>query len=399
MNNPTIRNALGDIGNRIGLSNVQFGALKKDTIFGGAKQVDVVKKQAIQQILVAATGANNKPRQQAKEDVVMSSSQGNNTCIMTEEDEENLVDDQIEVEIEEEDCLVEDIDKYDVGNAQLVAEYVKDVYEYLSQLEKQHRISPGFLDHKIVTSKMRAVLIDWLVQVHLKFQLLQETLYLCVYIIDAYLQAVDVPKMQLQLVGVTAMFLASKYEEMFVPAIDDFAYMTDNTYTKQDIRQMEINILKTLKFLLCKPLPLNFLRRFSKAGQAESIHHNMAKYFMELSLHDSEFSSWDPSYLAACSLCLSFKLLKGTSWNKTMEYYSKYKESDLRPGMQKLAKLTLKSNSHEYKYKAASNKYGVSRFMRVSLNPEVNPGTTSIARALGGARRTQIEEIADGIFQ
>ena len=75
--------------------------------------------------------------------------------------------------------------------------------------------------------------------------------------------------MQLQLVGVTAMFLASKYEEMYVPAIDDFVYMTDNTYTKHEIRQMEINILKTLNFLLCKPLPLHFLRRFSKAGQVK----------------------------------------------------------------------------------------------------------------------------------
>ena len=114
---------------------------------------------------------------------------------------------------------------------------------------------------------MRSVLIDWLIQVHLKFHLLQETLYLCVQIIDAYLQLVDVPKMQLQLVGVTAMFVASKYEEMYVPAIDDFVYMTDNTYTKSDIRQMEISILRTLDFMIGKPLPLHFLRRFSKAGQ------------------------------------------------------------------------------------------------------------------------------------
>lgn len=73
--------------------------------------------------------------------------------------------------------------------------------------------------------------------------------------------------MQLQLVGVTAMFVASKYEEMYVPAIEDFVYMTDNTYTKSEIRQMEINILKTLDFSFGKPLPLHFLRRFSKAGQ------------------------------------------------------------------------------------------------------------------------------------
>ena len=76
----------------------------------------------------------------------------------------------------------------------------------------------------------------------------------------------NVAKGQLQLVGVTAMFLASKYEEMYVPAIEDFVYMTDNTYTKAEIRQMEIEILKTLNFLLCKPLPLHFLRRFSKAA-------------------------------------------------------------------------------------------------------------------------------------
>jgi hypothetical protein len=77
----------------------------------------------------------------------------------------------------------------------------------------------------------------------------------------------DVSKMQLQLVGVTAMFLASKYEEMYVPTIDDFVYMTDNTYTKAEIRRMEIKILQTLNFMFGKPLPLNFLRRFSKAGQ------------------------------------------------------------------------------------------------------------------------------------
>ena len=80
-------------------------------------------------------------------------------------------------------------------------------------------------------------------------------------------KVMDVTKMQLQLVGVAAMFVASKYEEMYVPAIDDFVYMTDNTYTKSEIRQMEISILKTMNFMLSKPLPLHFLRRFSKAGR------------------------------------------------------------------------------------------------------------------------------------
>lgn len=318
------RNALGDIGNKITASQ-QIVALK------GEKMV-VEQERAVEE-----------------------SSDMNESSIM-----------------EVSNCEVIDIDEHDTENTQLVAEYVKDIYGYLATVEKQFRVSANFLDKKIVTSKMRSVLIDWLIQVHLKFHLLQETMYLCVQIIDAYLMAVDVPKMQLQLVGVTAMFVASKYEEMYVPAIDDFVYMTDNTYTKAEIRTMEISILKQLDFMFCKPFPLHFLRRFSKAGQADPKQHTLAKYFMELSLHCSEFSPLDPSYLAACSLCLSFKLLKGTEWNRTMEFYSTYKLDDLYSGMHKIAKLVLKSSDPDYRYRAATNKYGTSKFLRISILPELN---------------------------
>ncbi|RNA38125.1 G2 mitotic-specific cyclin-B2 [Brachionus plicatilis] len=227
----SIRNALGDIGNRIRLG------------------------------LPPANKELAKPAELAQETV------SNNSCIMLEEEEDNEVE---EIELDEESMHenIIDIDECDAENSQLVADYVKDIYKYLTQTEKKFRIRPNFLEAKIVSVKMRSVLVDWLIQVHLKFHLLQETLYLCVQIIDAYLQVENVPKMQLQLVGVTALFLASKYEEMYVPAIEDFVYMTDNTYTKSEIRQMEISILKSMNFMFSKPLPLTFLRRFSKAGQA-----------------------------------------------------------------------------------------------------------------------------------
>lgn len=87
--------------------------------------------------------------------------------------------------------------------------------------------------------------------------------------------------------------------------------------------------------------------------KADPKQHTLAKYFMELSLHCSEFSPLDPSYLAACSLCLSFKLLKGTEWNRTMEFYSTYKLDDLYSGMHKIAKLVLKSSDPDYRYRVS----------------------------------------------
>lgn len=82
-----------------------------------------------------------------------------------------------------------------------------------------------------INSKMRAILIDWLIDVHLKFKLRPETLFLTTYLIDCYLSKIQIPRTELQLVGVTAMFIASKYEEIYSPEAKDFAFVTDNAYT------------------------------------------------------------------------------------------------------------------------------------------------------------------------
>jgi hypothetical protein len=170
----SLRNVLGDIGNRIGLANVQAGALNKKDKPVEAIVAPLAKPEppavVVSEVVVTTLVA--------KQDTL---TVANTTCVMEE------VDDEDSDSGSDEDEEVLDIDKHDIGNTQLVPEYVNDVYAYLSDLEKLYRVSPDFLGKKIVTSKMRSVLIDWLIQVHLKFQLLQETLYLCVQIIDAYL--------------------------------------------------------------------------------------------------------------------------------------------------------------------------------------------------------------------
>ncbi|KAG8440422.1 hypothetical protein GDO86_006248 [Hymenochirus boettgeri] len=209
---------------------------------------------------------------------------------------------------------IEDIDADDGGNPQLCSEYVLDIYKYLKQLEIQQSVRPRYLDGKEVNERMRAILVDWLIQVHSRFQLLQETLYMGIAVMDRFLQVQPVSRNKLQLVGVTSLLVASKYEEMYTPEISDFVYITDNAYTASQIREMEMIILKVLNFDLGRPLPLHFLRRASKSCSADVEQHTLAKYLMELTLIDYDMVHFTPSEIAAAALCLSQKVLGLGSW-------------------------------------------------------------------------------------
>ena len=83
---------------------------------------------------------------------------------------------------------VSDVDADDGADPNLCSEYVKDVYAYLRQLEEEQSVRPKYLQGREVTGNMRAILIDWLIQVQMKFRLLQETMYMTVSIIDRFMQ-------------------------------------------------------------------------------------------------------------------------------------------------------------------------------------------------------------------
>ncbi|XP_068814962.1 G2/mitotic-specific cyclin-B2 [Struthio camelus] len=267
---------------------------------------------------------------------------------------------------------VEDIDAEDWENPQLCSDYVKDIYLYLRQLELQQSVRPHYLDGKAINGRMRAILVDWLVQVHSRFQLLQETLYMCVAVMDRFLQSHPVPRKRLQLVGVTALLLASKYEEMFSPDVADFVYITDNAYTSEEVREMEIVILKELNFDLGRPLPLHFLRRASKAAEADAEQHTLAKYLMELTLVDYDMVHHHPSEIAAAALCLSQKILGHNKWGMKQQYYTGYTEDRLVITMKHMAKNVVKVNENLTKYTAIKNKYASSKLLMISTIPQLN---------------------------
>ncbi|XP_040009446.1 G2/mitotic-specific cyclin-B2-like isoform X2 [Xiphias gladius] len=266
---------------------------------------------------------------------------------------------------------VQDVDEQDADLPQLCSEYVKDIYNYLHLLEVQQAVRANYMQGYEITERMRALLIDWLVQVHSRFQLLQETLYLTVAVLDRFLQVQPVSRRKLQLVGVTAMLVACKYEEMYAPEVGDFAYITDNAFTKSQILEMEQLVLRSLNFQLGRPLPLHFLRRASKVANSDVERHTLAKYLMELTLLDYDMVHYRPSEVAAASLCLSQLLLDGLPWSPTQQHYSTYDEAHLKPIVQHIAKNVVTVNEGKSKFQAVKNKYSSSKLMKISLIPQL----------------------------
>lgn len=156
-----------------------------------------------------------------------------------------------------------------------------------------------------LNSMMRSILVDWIIEVHMKFRLLPETLYLCINIIDRYLSHVEVPRKRLQLVGVTALLVACKYEEIYPPEVKDCVYITDRAYTRQDVLDMEANIVKTLKFRMTVPTGYPFLQRFLHVSKATRVMRNLANFYMERMLQEYSTLNYRPSLVAAAAVSLA----------------------------------------------------------------------------------------------
>ena len=236
--------------------------------------------------------------------------------------------------------VVSNVDIGDAQNPNLVPDYVVDIYNHLTDLESHSIIKPGFLQDHPVTPLMRAVLVDWLVQVHIRFSLLQDTLQLTTGILDRVLQATDnvVTRDDLQLLGITAAFIASKFEEVCPPDLDDLVYLAAGCYNIADVLQMERQVLATLRWNVSFPLPIQFLRRYSKVGHATAQQHTLAKFLEDLSLQEYSLCHQRPSMLAAAALHLSQKMLPGdTTLCTDLTQYSDYTEDELRHLVDQLA--------------------------------------------------------------
>ncbi|KAK1613396.1 hypothetical protein QYE76_037069 [Lolium multiflorum] len=237
---------------------------------------------------------------------------------------------EIDMEDSEEE-VAPDIDSCDAGNSLAVVEYVDEIYSFYRRSEDLSCVSPSYMSHQTdINEKMRGILIDWLIEVHYKLELLGETLFLTVNIIDRYLARENVVRKKLQLVGVTAMLLACKYEEVSVPVVEDLILICDRAYTRADILEMERTIVDRLEFDMSVPTPYCFMRRFLKAAKSDKKLELLAFFIIELSLVDYGMLKFQPSMLAAAAIYTAQCTINGfKSWNKCCELHTKYSEEQL----------------------------------------------------------------------
>jgi len=161
------------------------------------------------------------------------------------------------------------------------------MYAHLREKEFRAGVSATYMGRQPhINEKMRAINVDWIIEVHLKFKLVPETLYLTVNLIDRYLELETVERSRLQLVGATALLIASKYEEIYPPELRDLVSCTGEAYTKEEIIAMEERMLKALQYKVTIASTHCFLVRYLRAAHADRRMVWLAAYIAERTLQE-----------------------------------------------------------------------------------------------------------------
>ncbi|CAM6072331.1 unnamed protein product [Sphagnum tenellum] len=396
------RRALGDIGNLVGampvrsnvskesiqerygaiLVNSQKAAKQSSTMPPGAQ---AISGEAVRAALSAAS--NIKPGQapavgparlkaHARLAAVKKEKEQTLTALLAARSEAACG--RSDAETQEAAVPVSDIDQHDIGNQLAVVDYIEDIYTFYRKTEVQSCVPADYMDRQAeIKEKMRAILIDWLIEVHLKFKLMTETLYLTVNLIDRYLSVQSVSRKNLQLVGVTALLLAAKYEEIWAPEVNDFVHISDNAYTREQILHMEKTMLNTLQFNLTVPTPYVFVARCLKAAAADREEkanvlqlEMLTWYLVELCLTEYSMVKFCPSQVAAAAVYMALNILvrETCCWGPALQLHSGYTESQLKECATMIEAFHSKAGTGSLT--VVHKKYSNSRFLSVAkLSP------------------------------
>ena len=253
-------------------------------------------------------------------------------------------------------------------------EYINEIYANLLLDEKNIKPLYGYIQNQPdINEQMRAILIDWLVEVHYKFHLKDETLYQTVFIIDSYLSKFPILRAKLQLLGIAALLISCKSQEIYYPQMYELIDITDGAYVKEELIEMENQILKILGFDIVSPIAFEFYSIISKAFNFDTKQYLLGKYFMESSLIDYQMIKYSPSIIG---VSCAYVVMKFCGINNYKCLYSKNVIKEECP--QKVIKDAAREICHLVKnlsnssLKAVKDKYSLPQFMNVAQFCEQN---------------------------
>jgi len=283
---------------------------------------------------------------------------------------ENIEIDAMELSLgEEEEQEEQSRPEWYSPDPQFVSEYMNDIMACYRRSEMRDLPQHGYLSaHSDINEKMREILVDWLVEVHNKFNLQAAVLYTTVQLIDRFLSVQAVARSKLQLVGITAMLIASKMEEIYPPEVKDFVYISDKAYTQDEIIQMEQQMLNTLKFKVAFPTFYMFAQQIKVATMCSEAAGRVASYLMDMTLQDYATLRFQPSLMAAACVNLAERLDRGIGdlhqsvWTSAHEAWVGYTEPELFECMLCVDEIL----SQPRELKAVRKKYASSKWGKVS---------------------------------
>ena len=249
-------------------------------------------------------------------------------------------------------------------------EYLEEIYLNLLIEERQSTVKPkmGYMTiQNEINEQMRAILIDWIIEVHFQFNLREETLYMAILIIDTYLSWNFISRIKLQLLGITCLLISCKSHEIYFPQQDKFIEVTDGAYTKEEMIKMENEILKKLNFNIVYPTSNDFYNILSKLYNFSKKQYFLGKYFIESVLIDYQMIKYSSSLIAASSIYLVMKYFGINGYQKL---YSNFIINEKNP--ENIIKDTAKEiyllveNLSKSKLCNIKNKYGLTQFENVS---------------------------------
>ncbi|KAJ7911392.1 cyclin-like protein, partial [Mycena leptocephala] len=258
----------------------------------------------------------------------------------------------------------EELDEREFDDSAMASEYVPDIQRYFRHVEQNTMPNPNYMDNQPkITWDMRAVLNEWLMQVHTRFRLTPETLFLCINLIDRFLSTRAIPPSRLQLVGMTCLLIASKFEEIISPAIANFIVVCDDAYTIADMLQAEQHILCALNWDLSYPGPVNYLHHIGKADGYDPRTRTLARYLAEIACVEHRLMPEPPSLVAAAAMWLAHIALGEEAWTPPLAHSAMYTETAIIPVATHMLYYVLQPIRQENFYK----KYAGKRNMKASV--------------------------------